>query len=215
VGCDKPAWTADIDHTVPYPLGPTHPSNNVCYCRLHHLLKTFSSWKERQLPDGTVEFTSPSGRVYSTEPFGAMLFPQLGVSTEELALANGPPPGPNRELAMPKRKRTRAQERAYRIQQERNINAARYAADPPPFQGGNRAEVLRLWQLRFTYLGRATIQVEASGVRNAVRRMAVVVAFIGVFAAGATVPANAQPIDPAIGVNGLIDTLRLLTGQTS
>ena len=28
MGCDKPAWQADIDHTVPYPLGPTHPSNN-------------------------------------------------------------------------------------------------------------------------------------------------------------------------------------------
>lgn len=132
-GCDRPAWSADIDHTVPYPLGPTHPSNNVCYCRLHHLLKTFSSWKERQLHDGTVEFTSPNGRVYSTEPFGAMLFPQLGVPTEELALANPPPQGPNRELAMPKRKRTRAQERARRIRQERNSNAARYAADPPPF----------------------------------------------------------------------------------
>jgi hypothetical protein len=36
-------------------------------------------------------------------------------------------------LKMPKRKRTRAQQRAYRIQRERNINAARYAADPPPF----------------------------------------------------------------------------------
>jgi hypothetical protein len=137
VGCDKPVWTADIDHSVPYPLGPTHPSNNVCYCRLHHLLKTFCSgpggWHELQLPEGTMIFTSPSNRVYRTEPFGAMLFPQLGVPTGELAVAHSPPPGPHRELAMPKRKRTRAQERAYRIQRERNINAARYAADPPPF----------------------------------------------------------------------------------
>jgi hypothetical protein len=30
---------------------------------------------------------------------------------------------------MPTRKRSRAQDRAYRIQRERNINAARYAAD--------------------------------------------------------------------------------------
>jgi hypothetical protein len=137
MGCDKPVWTADIDHSVPYPLGPTHPSNNVCYCRLHHLLKTFCSgpggWRELQLPNGTMIFTSPSNRVYRSEPFGAMLFGQLGVPTGELTLANPPPPGPHRELAMPKRKRTRAQERAYRIQRERNINAARYAADPPPF----------------------------------------------------------------------------------
>jgi hypothetical protein len=58
MGCDKPAWSSDIDHTVPYPLGPTHASNNACYCRFHHLLKTFwggeGGWYDRQLPDGTV-----------------------------------------------------------------------------------------------------------------------------------------------------------------
>jgi hypothetical protein len=43
------------------------------------------------------------------------------------------PPHPNRGLAMPTRKRTRAQERAYRVQRERALNRARYAADPPPF----------------------------------------------------------------------------------
>jgi hypothetical protein len=26
-GCDEPAAKCQIDHTVPYPLGPTHPSN--------------------------------------------------------------------------------------------------------------------------------------------------------------------------------------------
>ena len=41
-GCDKPAEKSDIDHTVPYPVGPTHPSNNKQYCRIHHLIKTFT-----------------------------------------------------------------------------------------------------------------------------------------------------------------------------
>ena len=40
-GCDKPAQVCDIDHTVAYPVGPTHPSNLKCLCRFHHLLKTF------------------------------------------------------------------------------------------------------------------------------------------------------------------------------
>ena len=137
MGCDTPAWQADIDHTVPYPFGPTHPSNNDCYCRFHHLMKTFhggpGGWNVIQQPDGTIVFTSPSGRRHTTEPFGAMLFPQLALPTGELRLPDQPPPGENRGLKMPKRKRTRAQERAYRIQRERNINAARYAADPPPF----------------------------------------------------------------------------------
>ena len=40
-GCDKPAQVCDLDHTVAYPVGPTHPSNLKCLCRFHHLLKTF------------------------------------------------------------------------------------------------------------------------------------------------------------------------------
>jgi hypothetical protein len=39
--CDRPAEFCDVDHTVPYPLGPTHPSNLKCLCRKHHLVKTF------------------------------------------------------------------------------------------------------------------------------------------------------------------------------
>ncbi|MFI5510923.1 13E12 repeat family protein [Mycobacterium sp. NPDC051804] len=137
MGCDKPAWQADIDHTVPYPLGPTHPSNNSCFCRFHHLLKTFhcgpGGWKVNQLADGTMVFTSPSGRVHTTEPLGAMLFPVLAAPTVDLVLGDEPPPGPNRGLAMPKRKRTRAQDRAHRIEWERGVNRARYRAIPPPF----------------------------------------------------------------------------------
>jgi len=33
-GCDRPAMHADIDHTVAYPAGPTHPGNLKCYCRI-------------------------------------------------------------------------------------------------------------------------------------------------------------------------------------
>ena len=64
--CNAPAEVCDIDHTTPYPLGPTHPSNCKLYCRVHHLLKTFycglGGWTERQLADGTLILTSPAGR---------------------------------------------------------------------------------------------------------------------------------------------------------
>jgi hypothetical protein len=137
-GCDQPAQRCDIDHTVPYPVGPTHPSNCKLYCRTHHLLKTFycgpGGWTERQLPDGTMVFTSPSGRTYTTKPAGALFFPQLEMPTGELVVPTAmSPPSRERGLCMPTRKRTRAQDSAYRIQWERNLNAARYAADPPPF----------------------------------------------------------------------------------
>jgi hypothetical protein len=92
-----------------------------------------AGWTEIQLPDGTIVWTSPRGRTYTTTPTGARFFPQLATPTGTLVHPNSPPPKPNRELAMPKRKRTRAQDRAYRVERERALNRARYAADPPPF----------------------------------------------------------------------------------
>jgi hypothetical protein len=55
-GCDAPAMGCDIDHSVPYPLGPIHPSNNKPYCRIHHLLKT--SGFERQAAARTAPATA-------------------------------------------------------------------------------------------------------------------------------------------------------------
>ena len=61
-GCDRPAFDCDIDHTVPYADGgPTHASNLKCYCRTHHLVKTFWGWRDQQLPDGTIILNSPAG----------------------------------------------------------------------------------------------------------------------------------------------------------
>jgi hypothetical protein len=150
-GCDAPVERCDIDHTVPYPVGLTHPSNNKLYCRTHHLVKTFYSgpggWTDQQLPDGTIIFTAPTGHTYTTEPLGGMLFPLLKASMGELDL---PPtldvPETDRALMMPRRKQTREQDRRDRIVQERRQRteliaeeerqrqawlAANY--EPPPF----------------------------------------------------------------------------------
>mgnify|MGYP001947183910 FL=1 len=137
-GCSVPAERCDIDHTVPHPVGPTHPSNCKLYCRTHHLIKTFFSgpdgWREQQMPDGTMLFISPSGRRYITKPQGALFFPQLATPTETLRIPEAPQAGgPSRRLAMPTRQRTRAQDRAYRINWERGVNKRRWDADPPPF----------------------------------------------------------------------------------
>jgi hypothetical protein len=135
--CDRPAEFCDVDHTIPYPLGPTHPSNLKCLCRKHHLLKTFwTAWCDEQRPDGTVNWTSPSGQTYTTRPGSRLLFPTLCLSTGELPTApkaNGPLS--DRAVMMPKRRRTREQDRAYRINAERALNAAHVAErnQPPPF----------------------------------------------------------------------------------
>jgi hypothetical protein len=125
-GCDRPAYDCDLDHTVPHAEGGlTHASNLKCYCRTHHLVKTFWGWREQQLPDGTLILTSPSGHTYVTTPGSALLFPSL-------CLATGGFPAPETDLPrdycgqrtamMPKRRRTRAQNRAHRIATERSKN---------------------------------------------------------------------------------------------
>src|SRR6202012_1349250 len=84
-GFDEPAVHCDIDHTVPYADGGlTHPSNLKALCRKHHLLKTFWGWRDRQLADGTVIWTLPSGHVYVTSPGSAVLFPALTVPTGDV-----------------------------------------------------------------------------------------------------------------------------------
>ena len=125
-GCDRPATECDLDHTIPFADGgPTHASNLKCYCRTHHLAKTFWGWRDQQLPDGTVIMTSPSGHTYVTTPGSALLFPSLCRPTGELA----PPTAAavddrcgDRTAMMPRRRRTRAQNRAQRIAAERRQN---------------------------------------------------------------------------------------------
>ena len=134
--------------------GPTHASNLKCYCRTHHLVKTFWGWRDQQLPDGTVILTSPAGKTYVTTPGSALLFPSLCLPTGDLP-TRAEPGSPidycgDRTAMMPTRRRTRAQDRANRVAGERRQNhqaphdrgrspatsdRARRAQDddPPPF----------------------------------------------------------------------------------
>ncbi|OMB93776.1 HNH endonuclease signature motif containing protein [Mycobacterium colombiense] len=125
-GCDRPAIDCDLDHTIPYADGGrTHASNLKCYCRTHHLVKTFWGWRDQQLPDGTLILTSPAGHTYVTTPGSALLFPSLCQSTGALPAAEADPPQDycaERTAMMPRRTRTRAQHRAARIATERKHN---------------------------------------------------------------------------------------------
>jgi hypothetical protein len=125
-GCDRPAAYCDLDHTVPYADGgPTHASNLKCYCRAHHLVKTFWGWRDQQLSDGTVILTSPSGQTYVTTPGSALLFPGLCVPTGDVPPPEAEPPIDycgDRTAMMPKRCRTRRQDRAHRVAAERRRN---------------------------------------------------------------------------------------------
>jgi hypothetical protein len=86
-GCDRKAAICDLDHTQPFNhVDPKSGGWTVfwdlaCYCREHHRLKTFhggpGGWSDEQLADGSIVWTSPTGRQYRTTPNGYDLFPQL------------------------------------------------------------------------------------------------------------------------------------------
>ena len=69
-GCTIAATGCDLDHTHPYETGgPTCVCNLAALCRHHHRLKTHApDWTLRQLGNGTLEWTDPTGNTYRTRP---------------------------------------------------------------------------------------------------------------------------------------------------
>jgi hypothetical protein len=67
--CRQPAWRGDLDHTIPWPQGPTCPCNLGGLCRTHHQLKQHPGWELTQAAaPGTFTWTTPAGRTYTTTP---------------------------------------------------------------------------------------------------------------------------------------------------
>jgi hypothetical protein len=70
-GCRMPAVRCEVDHTHDHALGGTTELGNLGHlCQRHHSMKQFTAWRVRQLSGGVLEWTSPTGRIYSDEPPG-------------------------------------------------------------------------------------------------------------------------------------------------
>jgi hypothetical protein len=68
-GCNRRARHTQIDHTIQRQNGgPTQWDNLACLCEKHHHLKDETAWKVVQLDHGILQWTSPAGRIYTTEP---------------------------------------------------------------------------------------------------------------------------------------------------
>jgi hypothetical protein len=67
--CGQPAWSGDLDHTIPYDQGGlTCPCDLGAVCRRHHRLKQRPGWTLTQPRPGVFSWTTPAGRTYATHP---------------------------------------------------------------------------------------------------------------------------------------------------
>ncbi|GAB4065826.1 hypothetical protein GCM10028777_16590 [Angustibacter speluncae] len=69
VGCTLDAFGCDADHVIAWEAGArTTADDLVSLHRRHHQRKTRGWWTSALEPDGTLTWTSPLGRSYTTEP---------------------------------------------------------------------------------------------------------------------------------------------------
>ncbi len=70
-GCQAPPSWCDVHHVREWDHGgSTSLDNGMLACRRHHGLVHSRGWSVKLLPDGTVELTSPLGRVTTSDPRG-------------------------------------------------------------------------------------------------------------------------------------------------
>jgi hypothetical protein len=87
-GCRAAAIRCDAHHCTRWPDGPTSETNLCCLCRHHHrLVHQAPGWTTTRLPDGALQWTSPSGHTITTHP------PRYGTD-DDLPPPTPPPPPP-------------------------------------------------------------------------------------------------------------------------
>lgn len=85
-GCRMPVWRSEIDHNQDWARdGRTATDNLAHFCKAHHVLKhpdvpDGHRWTARQLPDWSVEWTSPQGRTYTDHAPRRVMFVPSGLS---------------------------------------------------------------------------------------------------------------------------------------
>ncbi|HEV8527348.1 MAG TPA: HNH endonuclease, partial [Actinomycetes bacterium] len=68
IGCDRPARSCQIDHTIPYPDGPTAQGNTGPFCDRQHLFKTHGGWQVSQPTPGQFVWRTLTGHTYTKHP---------------------------------------------------------------------------------------------------------------------------------------------------
>ncbi|GAA1282840.1 HNH endonuclease signature motif containing protein [Pseudonocardia aurantiaca] len=66
--CRRRATDSELDHLIPFPLGPTSEANLATGCSHDHHLKHSPGWQVHALPDGVIEWITPTGHRYRSTP---------------------------------------------------------------------------------------------------------------------------------------------------
>uniref|UniRef100_UPI002607F88B HNH endonuclease signature motif containing protein n=1 Tax=Pseudonocardia sp. TaxID=60912 RepID=UPI002607F88B len=68
-GCRRNAATCELDHVTPWNTGgPTDEANLCTLCTAHHHMKEHPGWQVVLHPDRRVEWITPTGHRYWTQP---------------------------------------------------------------------------------------------------------------------------------------------------
>ena len=89
-GCRTNAVISEIDHTRPWSRGGVTDHDNLEHlCRRHHMFKSRGFWKACQNSPGVIEWTSPGGRTYRTDPHLTLASGHLGPASQHFSPASG------------------------------------------------------------------------------------------------------------------------------
>ena len=106
-GCRRSADSpgTDLDHTVPWPAGPTAATNLAVLCRRHHRLKHTAGWNVHLHPTGVMTWTTPTGRHVTTPSPGSTPTPTHRVESDPCsgAVKCRRATGPGPDLGLPLR----------------------------------------------------------------------------------------------------------------
>jgi hypothetical protein len=67
--CSRHPRGCEFDHTIPWPAGPTCACNAATRCSHDHHLKHSPGWSVIQLPDSRQQWTTPSGKTYTSNRY--------------------------------------------------------------------------------------------------------------------------------------------------
>jgi hypothetical protein len=89
--CRRRALDGHLDHIEPYPHGPTNEKNLHGCCGHEHRMKHAPGWAVRALPDGRIQWITPTAHRYHSRPYDYR--PDDGLPPGKAAARRGVPKG--------------------------------------------------------------------------------------------------------------------------